>query len=673
MKIEFQNWDKELDLNGIAWLGLNCFHSTANVINHDVLDELNILIQKIAKDVNIKGVVIYSQKSTGFIAGADVHTFSKYHEPDQVREFLRKGLTVFHRIEQLTIPTVAMIDGFCMGGGLELALACRYRIASSRPETKLGLPEVLLGIQPGWGGSVRLPRLIGGWDALTKVMLSGKALSSKVAKSIGIIDEVVPVRQLRRAAESFIATQPKQHQPSFLQKLSNHEFCRKLLTYVLKNQLMKKINMEHYPAPMSMIYLWEKYFSMGEKAYEKETESVLNLVFEHPTAENLIRAFVLKDCLKDFSKDSNFKAQHVHVIGAGVMGGDIAAWCALRGLKVTLQDQSYDQMAPAYSRAIALYQKRLKQPRLIQEALDRLILDPQGDGVHRADVIIEAVYENLEVKQALFKQLEAKVKPTAILATNTSSIPLSEISQVMQDKTRLLGIHFFNPVAMMELIEVVYDEHTNSEKIQDACSFVGQIARLPLPVLSHPGFLVNRVLMPYLLESMHLLEEGVQAEAIDKAAKNFGMMMGPIELADTVGLDVCLAVAKNLTQYYGGTVPIRLEEMVANKLLGKKSGHGFYTYKSGKAVKKPISSKGVSKDITQRLIMRMVNEAYACLREKVVTNADLIDAGMIFGTGFAPFRGGPMYYAQQFGKEQLSELFIELANQYGERFNHSLS
>lgn len=673
MKIEFQNWNKEVDSNAIAWLGLNCFHSTANVINHDVLDELNILIQKIAKDVNIKGVVIYSQKSTGFIAGADVHTFSKYHEPDQVREFLRKGLNVFHRIEQLTVPTVAMIDGFCMGGGLELALACRYRIASSRSETKLGLPEVLLGIQPGWGGSVRLPRLIGGWDALTKVMLSGKALPSKVAKNLGIVDEVVPVRQLRRAATHFITTQPKQHQPSFFQQLSNHEVCRKLLTYFLKNQLMKKINLEQYPAPMSMIYLWEKYFSMGEKAYEKETESVLNLVFEHPTAENLIRAFVLKDRLKDFSKESDFKARHVHVIGAGVMGGDIAAWCALRGLKVTLQDQSYEQMAPAYSRAIALYQKRLKQPRLVQEALDRLILDPQGDGIHRADVIIEAVYENLEVKQSLFKALEAKAKPTAILATNTSSIPLSEISQVMQDKTRLVGIHFFNPVAMMELVEVVYDDHTNPEVIQDACSFVGQIVRLSLPVLSRPGFLVNRVLMPYLLESMHLLEEGVQAESIDKAAKNFGMMMGPIELADTVGLDVCLAVAKNLTHYYGGTVPIRLEEMVANRQLGKKSGSGFYTYKNGKPVKKPVSSKSISKDIAQRLIMRMVNEAYACLREKVVTDADLIDAGMIFGTGFAPFRGGPMHYAQQFGKEQLNELFIELANQYGERFNHSLS
>jgi 3-hydroxyacyl-CoA dehydrogenase/enoyl-CoA hydratase/3-hydroxybutyryl-CoA epimerase len=669
MIIEFQNWTKELDIYGIAWLGLDCHNSSANVINHDVLDELNILIQKIGKDESIKGLVIYSKKSSGFIAGADVHTFSKYHEPDQVRDFLKKGLNVFNRIEQLTIPTVAMIDGFCMGGGYELALACRYRVASDRAETKIGLPEVLLGIHPGWGGTVRLTKLVGGFDALTKVMLSGKPASAKAAKAIGMVDEIAPVRQLRRVAEYYIVEQPKPHQPTFLQKFSNHDLSRKLLSSVIKGQLVKKINVEQYPAPMSMVYLWEKYFGMGSKAYEKETESVLNLVFEHPTAENLIRAFLLKDRLKDFSKKSTFRAKHVHVIGAGVMGGDIAAWCAMRGLTVTLQDQSYEQMGPAFARANALYQKRLKKPHLIRAAIDRLIPDPQGDGVARADVIIEAVFENLAVKQEIFKKIEALAKPNAILATNTSSIPLFEIAAVMEDKSRLVGIHFFNPVAMMELVEVVYGQNTSEKHLYDACAFVGQISRLPLPVKSSPGFLVNRILMPYLLESMQLLSEGVQAEAIDKSAKDFGMMMGPIELADTVGLDVCLAVANNLTQYYGGHVPPKLEKMVANKQLGKKTGQGFYNYKNGKAIKKPLPKKGLTKDIAQRLIMRMVNESFACLRENVVADANLLDAGMIFGTGFAPFRGGPMHYAEQFGKAQLSELFVELANQYGERFN----
>lgn len=351
MKIEFQNWTKDVDVNHIAWLGLNCPKTTANTISHDVLDELNILLQKIGKDETLKGLVIYSEKKSGFIAGADIHTFSAYKEPEQVRDFLRKGLSVFNRLEQLTIPTVAMIDGFCMGGGFELALACRYRIASDRAETKIGLPEVMLGFNPGWGGTVRLPKLIGGFDALTHVMLTGRLLSSKEAKKIGLVDEVLPFRQLKRAALDFIQHPPVLHQPSVIQKITNASWARPVIAKILRKQVAKKINNDQYPAPNSLIYLWEKYYGAAHKAYEMETELALNLVFQHPTAENLIRAFLLKDRLKTFGKKTDFKASHVHVIGAGVMGGDIAAWCALKGLKVTLQDQSYTQIAPAYARA----------------------------------------------------------------------------------------------------------------------------------------------------------------------------------------------------------------------------------------------------------------------------------------------------------------------------------
>jgi 3-hydroxyacyl-CoA dehydrogenase/enoyl-CoA hydratase/3-hydroxybutyryl-CoA epimerase len=421
-----------------------------------------------------------------------------------------------------------------------------------------------------------------------------------------------------------------------------------------------------------MVNLWEKGFGLGQKSYEMETDSVLNLVFEHPTAENMIQAFLLKDKLKAFGKLVKFKAKHVHVIGAGVMGGDIAAWCALKGMRVTLQDQNLEMIGKAYSRASMLFNKRLKEKHLVQQALDRLIADTQGTGVSQADVIIEAVFENLEVKQQIFEHLEAHAKPDAILATNTSSIPLHEIAQVMNDSSRLVGIHFFNPVPMMELVEVVKSNMTSSTVVDKACAFVGQIGKLPLPVKSSPGFLVNRVLMPYLLESVQLLEEGIQPEVIDKAAKDFGMMMGPIELADTVGMDVCLAVAKNLTQSFGGTVPRLLQEKVTNGQLGKKSGQGFYHYKNGKPEKNNISKVSISQDIAQRLIMRMVNESAICLREGVVAEADLLDAGMLFGTGFAPFRRGPMNYARQFGKEQLNELFCQLANQYGERFTPSL-
>jgi len=668
MKIEFQNWTQDIDAFGIAWLGLDCIDASANTLNAEVLDELNILLQKIAKNTAIKGVVFYSLKSSGFIAGANIHVFASFKEPEQVKDFLRKGLMVFNKIEQLTVPTIAIIDGFCFGGGLELALACRYRLASDRQETKLALPEVMLGFNPGWGGTVRLPKLIGGLDALAQLMLSGKAVSAKAAKKMGLVDEVLPVRQLRRAAHVYVTKQPKPYQPNFMQSLSNMSFCCSLIARFLRKQVAKKVSPEHYPAPDAMIYLWEKYHGMGTKAYDMETESALKLVFGHPSAQNLIRAFLLKDRLKAFGKQSQFKAKHVHVIGAGVMGGDIAAWCALKGLKVTLEDQTYEKIAPAYARAKSLYEKRLKSTRLVQAALDRFILDPQGHGVRDADVIIEAVFENLELKQAIFKKLENIARKDAILATNTSSIPLEDIAQVMNNPARLLGIHFFNPVAMMELVEVVGAKQTDAQALKDAAAFVLQIGRMPLPVQSSTGFLVNRVLMPYLMESMELLQEGIEPEAIDKAAKDFGMMMGPVELADTVGLDVCLAVAKNQIQYFGGKLPQQLVDKVEKGEIGRKSGQGFYHYKQGKPIKKQITKAHVSLDISQRLIMRMVSEAAACIREGVVEDAELLDAGMLFGTGFAPFRGGPLNYAKQYGQAQLNDLFCQLENQYGERF-----
>jgi 3-hydroxyacyl-CoA dehydrogenase/enoyl-CoA hydratase/3-hydroxybutyryl-CoA epimerase len=333
-----------------------------------------------------------------------------------------------------------------------------------------------------------------------------------------------------------------------------------------------------------------------------------------------------------------------------------------------LQDKSYEQIAPAIGRAYQLFKKRLKKPRLIRAAMDNLIADPHGHGAARADVIIEAVYESLGVKQEIVKRVEFVAKPSAIIATNTSSIPLDEISQVMSNPERLIGIHFFNPVAKMELVEIVKSSKTLSLVADRACAFVNQIGRLPLPVKSSPGFLVNRVLMPYLLECVQLLQDGYRPEVIDEAAKSFGMMMGPVELADTVGMDVCLAVAENLTAHFGGDVPKRLSEMVQAGKLGRKSGEGFYQYKHGKPVKQKISNAQHSEEIAHRLILRMVNEAAICLREGVVADADLLDAGMIFGTGFAPFRGGPMHYAQQFGEEELNALIAQLEAQYGERF-----
>ncbi|MFC3909295.1 3-hydroxyacyl-CoA dehydrogenase NAD-binding domain-containing protein [Legionella dresdenensis] len=664
----YKHWNIQTDEQQIIWLAIDRQDMEVNAINADVLDELNSLLQDIAKQTNVKGLVIYSAKKKGFIAGADIKTFTQFSTPDQAVEFLRKGQTVFSRLEALTIPTVAMIDGFCMGGGLELALACDYRVASDSKDTRIGLPEILLGIHPGWGGTVRLPRLIGGFNALSQVILTGAALAAKKAKALGVVDDVVPVRQLKRAATWFVLNKPAKHKPGMIQSLTNLGFVRKMLASLMRSNVAKRVRKEHYPAPYAVIDLWEKEGGVGERAYLKEADSVEQLITQGDTAKNLIRAFLLREQMKDFAKASDFRAQHVHVIGAGVMGGDIAAWCALRGLRVTLQDKSYAQIAPAIGRAYTLFKKKLKEPRLIQAAMDRLIPDPDGHGIARADVIIEAVFENLEVKQSIMKQVEQKARKDAIIATNTSSIPLDEISAVMEEPGRLVGIHYFNPVAKMELVEVVSSAKTSKEVGDRSCAFVNQIGRLPLPVKSSPGFLVNRVLMPYLMECVQLLEEGYSGEEIDEAAKKFGMFMGPVELADTVGMDVCLAVAENLTKHYGGTIPQRLRDMVKAGKLGRKTGEGFYKYKNGKPVKKKEKIEKPGKDIANRLILRMVNEAAACLREGVVADSDLLDGAMIFATGFAPFRGGPMNYARQFGKDKLNELFTQLETQYGDRF-----
>ena len=664
----YKHWQMQSDASHIVWLGMDRQGAPVNTINDEVLDELSSLLHDISQKNEAKGLIIYSLKKKGFVAGADINAFSNLKETAQVMDFLRKGQAVFSYLESLTIPTVAMIDGFCLGGGFELALACDYRIVTDDKNTKIGLPEILLGFHPGWGGTVRLPKLIGGFQALSQVILTGSALSATRAKALGMVDDVVPLRQLVRAAVYYIKNAPPKHKPSVLQSLSNYTWCRSVLAKLMYRQVAKKARQEHYPAPYAVIDLWEKEGGFHDRAYLKEADSVERLITKNDTAINLIRAFFLRERMKAFAKDSRFQAKHVHVIGAGVMGGDIAAWCALKGLTVTLQDQSYEKIGPAIARAHQLFKKKLKKPRPIQAAMDQLLPDPEGHGIARADVIIEAVFENLDVKQAIIKQVEEKAKKEAIIATNTSSIPLDEISQVMANPERLVGIHFFNPVSRMELIEVVSSRRTTKSIRQDACAFVSQIGRLPLPVQSSPGFLVNRLLMPYLIECMQLLNEGYSAEVIDEAALSFGMMMGPVELADTVGMDVCLAVAENLTAHFGGTVPEKLRQMVRAGKLGRKSGEGFYRYKNGKPVKHKISHATGYKEISDRLILRIVNEAAACLREGVVADSDLLDAGMIFGTGFAPFSGGPMHYASQFGHDKLNELFSRLETQHGERF-----
>jgi 3-hydroxyacyl-CoA dehydrogenase/enoyl-CoA hydratase/3-hydroxybutyryl-CoA epimerase len=590
-------------------------------------------------------------------------------DSSDAEKLIRSGQTVFDRLENMQFPTVSLIHGFCLGGGLELALACRYRVAEDHRRTKLGLPEVKLGIHPGFGGTVRLPRLIGAPKAM-ELMLTGRTIDVRKAKKIGLIDYAVPSRHLKKMARLCIEKHLPERKPSLKLQLTNNMLVRPLIKKTLIRNVKRRVQKVHYPAPYAMIELWDTYAGNPQRMLAEEARSVSELI-TGTTAKNLVRVFLLMEKLKSMGRGTDFHASHVHVIGAGIMGGDIAAWCALRGLNVTLQDREAKYIAPAMKRAYKLFKKHLRTPRLVQSAMDRLMPDVNGrTGLKRADVVIEAIFENIEAKQNLFREIEPIIKPDALLATNTSSIPLEDLNRSLSRPERLVGLHFFNPVAKMQLVEIVASAATGKDEINRAKAFTRQIDRLPLPVRSTPGFLVNRVLMPYLLEAVSMIEEGVSPAAIDRAAVDFGMPMGPILLADTVGLDICLHVAEIISKGLHITIPDRLRQLVKEGRLGKKSGQGFYKYKKGKQVAPGKSSSRVSaEDLRDRLILRMVNEAVCCLNEGVVDDADLIDAGIIFGTGFAPFRGGPLNYRRTEGIYNLRSRMEELEEHYGKRFH----
>ena len=638
---DFQHFSLTTE-DDIAWLEINVKDETTNVINPQVVEELSEACDVIAT-LNIKGMILFSGKNSGFIAGADVKKFREITDPQKAREFIQAGHDVCKKIEDLSVPTVAMVKGFCMGAGLEIALACDYIIVDDQPSTKLALPEVKLGIHPGFGGTVRSIRKIGVLKAMP-MMLTGKNILPRQAAKMGLADMCVPLRQLKSSAIQLVIRQPAKKQAPKSAKLLETKPLRKVIAMQMRNQVSSKVNQAHYPAPYALINLWETHGSDSDEMYTAEADSVLQLGMTD-TAKNLARVFFLQNRLKSLGDKNTFKPKRIHVIGGGVMGGDIAAWCATQGMKVTIQDLSNDSLAKVMKRAHAGFKRRYRKDTLrIMQAQDNLLPDLEGHGIRTADVIIEAIYENLEAKQNVFKTVEKIAKKEAILATNTSSILLSDIAKVMIKPQRLIGLHFFNPVFKMPLLEIVHTpKKTNQTVIKHAQSFAVHINKLPLPVKSSPGFLVNRILMPYILEGVTAHQEGIPVTVIDKAAVDYGMPMGPLELADTVGLDICLNVGKIIADTVGVTLPTHLDQQVLEGNLGKKSGKGFYIWNKDKKKKmKDTEWQGDLNELQDRLIKKLTDESQKCLDEGIVEDSDLLDAGVIFGTGFAPFRGGPI-------------------------------
>src|SRR5690242_2855036 len=569
------------------------------------------------------GLVIRSAKQSGFIAGADVNEFRGASDARTVETAIGRAHAVIDRLEALRVPSVAVIHGFCLGGGLEVALACQMRIAIDG--ARFGFPEVMLGLHPGLGGTVRFTRLVNPVQAMT-LMLTGRTIDARRAKSLGLVDAIAQERHVRNAVKDAVFGRLKRARPGFLNTLLNSGAARGFLSSRMRREAAKSAPAEHYPAPYGLIDLWKKHGGDKAAMLKAEKRSFAQLMVT-PSAQNLIRVFFLRDEMKKLAGSGN-RIAHVHVIGAGAMGGDIAAWCAHQGLRVTLADMKAEPIAGAIKRAAELYGKIVRKPTEVRDALDRLMPDMQGEGVRNADLIIEAVPEKLELKQKVYAGLEPKMKPGAILATNTSSIPLQDLRATLQKPERLLGLHFFNPVSRLQLVEVVSHDGTDPELLKEARAFVGAIDRLPLPVKSSPGFLVNRALTPYMLEAMVMLDEKIDQRLIDEAAEKFGMPMGPIELADQVGLDICLDVGDMLRSKFGDLLPPTpawLREKVTKGELGRKTGKGFYSWKDGKREKTaPALATEPTQEMIDRLVLPMSNVCVACLREGIVDNADVV-------------------------------------------------
>ncbi|MCP5248626.1 MAG: enoyl-CoA hydratase/isomerase family protein [Candidatus Accumulibacter sp.] len=629
----YQHWQVEVDATGLAWATLDKAGESANSLSSTVMSELARILDGFDGKPP-RGLIFRSGKPAGFIAGADIQEFTQLDTPEKGIELVRRGWQLFNRLAGLNYPTLALVRGHCLGGGLELALACRYLLAVDEPTTRMGLPEVMLGIVPGWGGMLRLPERIGAQAALD-MMLTGKSIDARRAKRLGLADDCVPPRVMDNAAAMLVLADQPRRRPPLLQRLLNGPL-RGLAARAARKQVAKRARSEHYPAPYAIIDIWQEHRGDALAAPE-----LIDRIVRSPTARNLVRVFFMQERLKGFGKGSASPARHLHVIGAGVMGGDIAAWCALRGLTVTLQDQGIERIAPALQRAYAAYRRRIKDPRDLRRVMDRLIPDPDGHGASRADVVIEAIFEDLEAKRALLRKLDALIRPDALLASNTSSLRIEDLHGALNNPARLIGIHFFNPVARMPLVEVVAAEGADPEMLQRAMAFVKQIDRLPLPVKSAPGFLVNAVLGPYMLEAMRAVDEGLSPETVDQAMIAFGMPMGPIELVDMVGLDVAMAAGKSLAGN-DAEPPKCLRERFAAGHLGKKTGKGFYDYRKGKPAK--AAAAAVPAGLADRLLQPLLDRTQQLLRDGIVADADLADAGVIFGTGFAPFTGGPLNY-----------------------------
>lgn len=655
--------------------------SSANIFDRATLNELREQLDFIESNFQIKGVIFISAKKTIFIAGLDLKTIGENPSVKEVQEIIELGQNLFNHIAALKIPTVAAIHGAAVGGGYEISLACDWRIASPDRATKIGLPETKIGLLPAWGGSTRLPRLIGLPKALD-IILGGKTVASKLALKLGMIDDIVPAENLLGFAAKKIQ-QGKPHRKNHW--LTNNPLVASLISKKVRSELLKRTR-GHYPAILKAFEVVTKGISESIlHSLELERDGILKLV-QKEECKNLLRIFFLQERAKKLSvaKPEAKPIERTAVIGAGVMGAGIAQWLSARGLLVILRDVHAEQVAKGMGSIAKIYRDGIKRHAFSQkearDGLDRIFPAPNEIWLKQIDLVIEAAVENLELKKKIFQRLDELAGDETILATNTSALPISELAATTRKPERVLGIHFFNPVHRMQLVEIVAARQTSPEILQRAVKFTQQIGKLPVVVKDSPGFLVNRILMPYLIEAGNLFEAGATIENLDEAMLDFGMPMGPMRLIDEVGVDVSLHVAQTLAAHFGERmkIPSVLSKMMEAKVLGAKNGCGFYLHEKGKESRpnpqvisfvQNQSAKDFSREeLQERMVFLMVNESARSLEEQIVVEPADVDFAMIMGTGFAPFRGGPLRYADSLGAEKVVGAMENLVDRGAEYF-----
>lgn len=643
------------------WLVLDRQGVSTNTFNEEVFTELDALIDNVEAGP-WRTVVFRSAKHSGFAAGADLSQFRDVKAGPELDRRIDEANAVIDRIAALKARTIAVVHGTCVGGGLELALACDRIIA--RDDARLGFPEVMVGLHPGLGGTARLTHRIQPIEAMT-LMLTGKSVSARKAKKLGMVDAVVPERNIAKAVDEAASGRMERRGAGMTGDALNFYPARLAAARKMRSEADERAPHESYPAPYALIDLWEQHGGSQAEMLAAERRSFARLLPLEAT-QNLMRAFFLRERLKANGKgESAFT--HVHVIGAGTMGAEIGAWCAFKGMRVTIEDPQVSSLGKAVASADALFEHKLRGSEALR-AKDRFIPDVNGAGLRHADLVIEAAPEKPDLKRSIYERIEAEVGGDVLIATNTSSLDLDALAEGLRRSGRFLGIHFFNPVSKLDLVEVVRHRNVDEAAFDKALRFVNAIGKLPLPVKAAPGFLVNRALMPYLGEALRMIEEGEQPERIDAAAERFGMPVGPVELADQVGLDICLAVADSLAESLDRPLPPISEGLrikVERGELGRKTGIGLYYWQDGKPLKNDVV-EAPDEAMADRLILPMIDAVAATLESGVIEDEDSADAAMVFGTGFAPFRGGPIRYARQRGIAEIARTLSEQARKHGE-------